>query len=71
MALYVEPNYRTKKQLREAVKAGCEVTVFQPGPFGTDTIPDGTHSAEGPHYPAAHSWYARVTVKAGRVVKVA
>ena len=32
--MYVEPNFKTKKALKEAVANGDRVTVFQPGPFG-------------------------------------
>lgn len=68
--MYVEPNISSKKALREAVKAGATVTVFQPGPFGDGPPQNGTVSVEGPHYPKAHSWYARVELKDGKIVKV-
>jgi len=32
--MYVEPNFKTKKALKEAVARGEHVTVFDPGPFG-------------------------------------
>lgn len=66
--MYVEPNFRTKKALREAVAAGQEVTVFAPG-LGFPKS-NGTEYVEGPHYPAPHSWYAQVTVTDGLVTKV-
>ncbi len=65
---YVNPNFRTKKQLKEAVKNGDTVTVFSPGPFPAKQ--NGRETVEGPHYPKPHSWYAQVEVKDGRVVKV-
>lgn len=70
--MYVDPNFKTKKALKEAVKAGEKVTVFQPGPFsgGIPANGNGSASVEGPHYPAPHRWYARVSVKEGLVVKV-
>ena len=83
---YVDPNYPTKKALKEAVAAGKDVFVFSPGPFGakqdgTEYIEgphypkpgpfgDGTEYIEGPHYPKPHSWYAQVTVVNGKVIKV-
>ena len=70
MPLYVEPNYKTKKALKEAVANGEEVMAYQPGPFGTGYVQEGTHSAEGPHFPEAHRWYATITLEGGRVVKV-
>lgn len=66
--MYVEPNFKTKKALKEAVKAGQQVTVFSPGPFPAKT--DGRETIEGPHYPAPHSWYAQVQVENGLVTKV-
>lgn len=65
---YVSPNYKTKKQLKEALAAGKEVEVYQPG---LGTVPqDGRVSLEGPHYPEPHRWYAEGTMQAGRLVKV-
>jgi hypothetical protein len=66
--MYVSPNYPTKKALKDAVKAGVPVEVFSPGPFPAQT--EGEVSVEGPHYPKPHTWYARVQIKAGVVVKV-
>lgn len=66
--MYVDPNFKTKKALKEAVKAGETVTVFSPGPFPAKS--DGEETIEGPHYPQAHSWYARVRVESGKVTKV-
>ncbi len=64
---YVDPNFKSKKALKEAVAAGQEVTVFQPGgmfPLTLRPISDteGTCAVEGPHYPKPHSWYAEVVV---------
>jgi hypothetical protein len=66
--MYVEPNFTSKKALKEAVASGKTVTVFSPGPFPANE--NGTESIEGPHYPKPHKWYARVQVENGRVVKV-
>jgi hypothetical protein len=66
--MYVDPNFTSKKQLREAVKTGKPVVVFSPGPF---PCPDnGRVTIEGPHYPKPHKWYAQVMVANGRVTKV-
>lgn len=67
--MYAATNFKTKKAFREAVAAGETVTLFSPG-LGTPKA-DGTEFVEGPHYPAPHTWYAKVTVRGGRVVKVA
>jgi hypothetical protein len=66
--MYTDTNYRTKKALKEAVADGERVTYYQPG-LGT-TPDNGTISLEGPHYPAAHTWYAQATVKGGVITKV-
>ena len=46
------------------------VTVYQPGPFGTGPITDGSVCIEGPHAPEPHKWYASGNVKDGILVKV-
>lgn len=66
--MYVSPNIKTKKALKEAVKAGLKINVYSPGPFPAKT--DGQEFVEGPHYPEPHRWYAQVLVKNGFVVKV-
>jgi len=65
--MYVDPNFATKKALKEAVAAGKDVHVFSPGPFPAKQ--NGRESVEGP-YPKPHSWYAQVEVVDGKVVKV-
>lgn len=66
--MYVDPNFKTKKALREAVKAGESVTVFSPGPYAAPQ--NGRCAVEGPHYPQPHKWYGVVKVKDGKVVEV-
>lgn len=68
--MYVEPSFKTKKALKDAVKAGQIVTVYQPNNiFGTSPPVNGEVSVEGPSF-EAHRWYARVKLENGRVVKV-
>jgi hypothetical protein len=67
--MYVRPNFKTKKALKDAVAKGERVTVFSPGPFPCPQ--DGRVSVEGPHYPEPHKWYGAVLVKDGVVYKVA
>lgn len=69
-SVYTETNFKTKKELKEAVSAGRKIRVFQPGPFGGNEPENGEVSVEGPHYPEPHKWYARVTLKDGFVVSV-
>ncbi len=44
------------------------VTLFAPG-LGKPVM-NGQETVEGPHYPRPHTWYARVTVEQGIVIKV-
>jgi len=67
--MYTSINFKTKKALKEAVAAGKVVEVYNPGPFG-DPPENGSCAVEGPHFPAAHTWYAQVELKGGKVVKV-
>lgn len=68
--MYVRPNFKTKKALKEAIAEGKVVTVFQPGPFNSGTIKDGPVTLEGPHFPEPHKWYAKGVVQNGRLIKV-
>lgn len=64
---YTDINFKTKKALREAFESGKEISLYQPGPFGP-SVKDGTVYLEGPHYPAAHTWYAAGTARDGVLV---
>ena len=65
---YATGNPKSKKALKDALVAGKVIEVFSPGPFPVPS--NGDLSIEGPHYPEAHKWYARVRVQDGRIVKV-
>ena len=67
--MYTETNFKTKKALKDAVKAGEKVRVFQPGGFFAGKT-DGTITLEGPHYPAPHSWYATAEITNSVIVKI-
>lgn len=66
--MYTDVNFKTKKALKDAVAAGQKIGIYAPG-LGTPKT-NGTEFVEGPHYPAAHSWYAQVEMKGGIIVKV-
>jgi hypothetical protein len=70
--MYCSPNYKSKKELKEAVSAGKTVTVFQPNGdmFGVTPPTNGTVALEGPHYPQPHKWYATAIIQDGKIVKV-
>jgi len=65
---YVNPNFPTKKALKEALAAGQRIEVFQPG-LGTVPV-NGRIALEGPHYPKPHRWYAEAVMENGRLVSV-
>ena len=66
--MYASINFKTKKQLKEAVASGMKVTIYAPGLGSPKT--DGREYLEGPWYPQPHTWYAQVEMKDGYVVKV-
>jgi hypothetical protein len=66
---YTVENFKTKKALKEALKEGKKVKVYQPGPFGPN-VKDGTAFLEGPHYPAPHAWYAKAEIENGIIIKL-
>lgn len=72
--MYTSINFKTKKELKEAVAQGRSVTIFQPGgifnPPEASPSYTGRATVEGPHYPKPHTWYAQVEVKEGKVIKV-
>ena len=69
--MYTSHNFKTKKELKEAVNNGAKITVFQPNNlFNTPTPMQGTVYLEGPHFPKPHTWYAKAELKDGFVVKV-
>ena len=73
--MYVSPNFKTKKALKEQLKQNTDPTgyhkhieVFAPG---LGTVPqDGRVFLEGPHYPQPHKWYGEGTMKDGELVSV-
>ena len=84
--MYTTKNFRTKKELKEAVQAYNDsvylteqkgggqiapaVTYYQVGPCGGNEPRDGVFCCEGPHAPMPHRWYATCTAQNGRIIKV-
>lgn len=66
--MYTTTNFPTKKAFKEAVATGKLVRLYSPG-LGNPKD-NGTECVEGPHFPAAHTWYAEVKVENGLVTKV-
>lgn len=69
---YVRPDYPTKKAFKAAVLRGVLLRPYSPGPYGVPEAASGHVTIEGPHYPKAHSWYARcdVDLDTGYITKV-
>lgn len=69
--MYAQTNYKTKKALIEDFKAGREIRVFQPGPFGPPAGEiNGVHCIEGPHYPQPHRFYVEATITNGVITGI-
>jgi len=72
--MYTDKNFKTKKELKEAIAKAVTVRIYQPNDmFGaTERISSGKHtvSIEGPHYPAPHTWYAQTETVDGVIMKV-
>lgn len=67
--MYTTINFRTKKELKDAVKAGRKIRVYQAGGLYPAQC-DGTVTLEGPHYPEPHRWYATAKVKDCVIISV-
>ena len=68
--MYTRENFKTKKDLKQAIKEGKKITVYQPGPYGGNEPKNGEVLLEGPHYPEPHTWYATGVLKDGILIKV-
>lgn len=67
--MYSTINFKTKKQLKEAVKSGKEIGVYQPGGL-FPAQQNGSVCIEGPHYPQPHTWYATCKIENGAIKSV-
>jgi hypothetical protein len=68
--MYTTKNFKTKKELKEAIARGEKITIYQPGPFSGQEPRDGSVVLEGPHYPEPHKWYATGVMKDGFLISV-
>jgi hypothetical protein len=72
--MYTTTNFKSKKALKDAVAGGKTIGVYQPNDmFGNPKASpefSGTAAVEGPHYPAAHTWYSTVTIEKGKIIAV-
>lgn len=61
---YTEINFKTKKDLKTAIKEGKRLRVYQPNNiYNIEFKPGETVYLKGPHYPQSHKWYG--TAKLG------
>lgn len=67
--MYTQRNFKTKAELKRALAAGEQLGVYNPG-LGGEPPRDGKVYLEGPHYPAAHTWYAEAWLKDDFIVRV-
>lgn len=66
--MYTDINFKSKKALKDALAEGRVLRCYSPGAF---QCPDeGWISLEGPHYPAAHTWYAQAFLVNGVITKL-
>jgi len=68
--MYISPDFKTKKALREALAAGKPVYVLHPDGILSIGGHTGMVAVEGPHDPRPHTWYASVRIEGDRVIKV-
>lgn len=65
---YVSGNPKSKKAIKDMIKEGKHLRVFQPG---IGTVPEnGRIDICGPHYPAPHRWYGTAIMKDGFIADV-
>lgn len=67
--MYCDPNFKTKKALKEAIAAGKPVSAYQPGGMFPGAT-DGWVCIEGPPFPEPHRWYARALLKEGMITRI-
>jgi len=65
--VHISPDFPSKKAFLEALKAGREISVYQPGPFPISGNGTGVFVIEAPaNY---HKWYQEVLCENCRVIK--
>jgi len=67
--MYVNPDYKTKKEFKAAVATGRAHEPYNPSGM-YEPIRNGRVVIEGPHYPQPHRWYADCDVVEGVVTRV-
>ena len=63
---HISPDFKTKKDFKEALRQGMEITLYNPS--GLFPIKPNIEVVEAPA--EYHKWYARVTHNDGIITKV-
>ena len=66
--MYTDINFKSKKELKDALAADKKITCYSPGPFPCAT--EGWITIEGPHSPQPHKWCGQARLVNGLVVQV-
>jgi hypothetical protein len=61
-------NYKTKKQLKQSI--GKSLTYIETSCFGNEYQSNGTFNIVGPNAYNNRKWYATVTMKNDKIIKV-
>ena len=70
VTMYTSVNFKSKKELKEAIATGRKISVYQPNQMFPVNTTVGTVYLEGPHYPKPHRWYATAVLVDGYIVSV-
>lgn len=68
--MYTNTNYKTGKAVKDDLKAGKQIAVYDNSIVATGEPVNGRVAICGPHYPAPHKWYLSVDVKDGIITKI-
>jgi hypothetical protein len=58
MTDYTRTDFRTKKEVKQALLSGRLIACIRLQPNGDRPITDDEVNLSGPHYPRPHTWYA-------------
>jgi hypothetical protein len=70
LSMYTSVNFKSKRELKEAIAAGRKISVYQPNQMFPVETQNGKCYLEGPHYPQPHKWYAEGNLVDGYLVSV-
>lgn len=65
MTTYTNVDFKTKRELKQALIGGQLIRCLDQTPFGPSPILEGSVTLSGPHYPRPHTWYATGEVHMG------